>query len=307
MNDFRPKVAVLIGCYNHERYIESCLESVIKQTYDNIVIYISDDCSKDNTVKVISEYIAKYCQRFDIILDAKKNNLGVANNYNSLIQLALKDNDVRYIIPFAGDDLMLEDKVARQVKELENNKDTYLCYSNMQWFNSDTDKKIINHFNMLFNPSTSIDKIIGEAIIPTPTLCIRREALENIKYNNQLKYVNDYLLTVELALLGGVLYIPEILVRYRKHGASIMDTTLFLEERVDAASYITEHYGYEPAAKHFASTAKFDYLIKSLNESNYRESVVRFVKLIPTFFSSQKWFFRLLKFLVLIAKRTFKK
>ena len=303
MNDFQPKVAILIGCYNHEKYIESCLESVLEQSYSNIVIYISDDYSTDDTVRVISEYITNYSNRFDIIFDAKLSNVGVANNYNSLIQSALKDNDVRYIIPFAGDDLMLKEKVACQIRELERNKDIHLCYSNMQWFNSENDKKIINHFNLLFKPSTSLDKIIGEAIIPTPTLCIRREALEKIKYNNELKYINDYLLSVELALLGGVIYISDILVRYRKHGASIMDTTLFLEERVDAANYIIEHYGYESAAKHFAGTARFDYLLKYLNENNYRGLIIQFVKLIPDFFSSQKWFFRLLKFLSLCFKK----
>ncbi len=220
----------------------------------------------------------------------------MADNFNAAVEMALSDEDVEYIIPFAGDDLMFETKVARQVEALEANKEKLLCYSNMQWFDSSTNKTILNHFNFMFKPSSSIEKIIAEAIIPTPTLCFRRNALETIKYNNNLRYVNDYLIAVEVALLGGVVYIPELLVRYRKHGASIMDTTLFLEERVDAANYIIEHYGYESAARHFAETARFDYLLKSVNENNYRDVMVRFVKLIPVFFSSQKWFFRLLKF-----------
>lgn len=59
----------------------------------------------------------------------------------------------------------------------------------------------------------SIDEIISDAIIPTPTLCIRRKALEVVRYNNALRYINDYLLSVELGILGnGVIYIDETLV-----------------------------------------------------------------------------------------------
>lgn len=298
-----PKVAVLIGSYNHEKYIISCLNSVLEQSYPNISIYISDDSSSDSTTVVINEFIESYSGETAITVDLKKRNVGVADNYNSLISQALEDKDVEYIIPFAGDDLMLIDKVKRQIEALELNRDIYLCYSNMQWFNSNTDKKILNHFNWLFQPSEKINKVIGEAVIPTPTLCIRRKALETIRYNNQFRYVNDYLLAVEISLIGGVVYVPEVLVRYRKHGASIMDTTLFLEERVDAANYITQHYGYNEFATKFAETAKFDYLLKSLNEGSYQDVLRQFFKLIPTFFSSQKWFFRLLKFMSLSAKK----
>lgn len=303
----QPKVAVAIACYNHEKYIEPCLDSVLTQTYQNIVIYVSDDSSTDQTAKVLNEFVGDNNKRFPISVDIKPHNIGVADNFNAVVEMALSDEDVDYIIPFAGDDLMFATKVARQVEALEANKDKHLCYSNMQWFNSSTNKTILNHFNFLFKPSDSLEKIIAEAIIPTPTLCIRRRALEEIKYNNKLRYINDYLVAVEIALLGGVVYVPELLVRYRKHGASIMDTTLFLEERVDAANYIIEHHGYESAAKHFAATARFDYLLKALNERNFRDVIIRFVKLIPLFFSSQKWFFRLLKFLLLTVKRVFKK
>ncbi|NBI51623.1 glycosyltransferase [Photobacterium alginatilyticum] len=305
MDTNQPKVAVSIACYNHEKYIESCLASVLEQTYKNIVIFVSDDCSTDRTAEVLNNFVDSNKNKYPISINIKSQNTGVAENFNSVVEMALNDKEVEYIIPFAGDDLMFKTKVERQVEALEANKERHLCYSNMQWFNSSTSKTILNHFNFLFKPSENIEKVIAEAIIPTPTLCFRRVALEKLKYNQKLRYVNDYLIAVEAALLGGVVYIPELLVRYRKHGASIMDTTLFLEERVDAANYIIEHYGYESSARHFAETARFDYLIQSLNKGNYKDVIIRFTLLLPRFFSSQKWFFRLLKFFSLSLKRVF--
>ncbi len=299
----KSKVAVLVGCYNHENYIVPCLQSILEQSYENIVIYVADDCSNDSSAQVILKFADRYKQRFPINIRINESNLGVSENYNSLVQMALQDKKVKYIIPFAGDDLMLKDKVTLQVDALSQNDKVFLCYSNMQWFDNSTGKKILNHFNFLFKPSLSIEEIIAEAIIPTPTLCIRREAFDIVQFNNSFRYINDYLLAVEVALLGGVTYIPKVLVKYRKHGASIMDTTLFLEERVDAAKHIIQHYGYKNAANCFANTVKFDYLIKSLNEDEWFTTMRRFIKLLPTFFSSQKWFFRLLKFLFLTIRK----
>lgn len=299
----QPKVAVLIGCYNHEDFIIPCLESVLSQTYSKVDIYIADDCSSDKTRDVIRNYIQKKDLRLHIIFN--KENKGISENYNSLIEKALKDSEVEYIIPFAGDDLMREDKIERQVKALQAKPEVQLCYSNMKWFDSCTGKKIINHFNFIFKPTLSIDEIISDAIIPTPTLCIRRKALEVVRYNNALRYINDYLLSVELGILGnGVIYIDETLVFYRKHGSSIMDTKTFSEERRLAARIIIEKYGYIQAANRFSRTALYDEILESI----YKKEITIFFKktifIFPCFFSSKKWFFRFLKLFYLI-NRTF--
>ena len=49
-------VSVLIANYNNERYLIECIDSIKKQTYQNIEIIIHDDASSDNSVKKISKY-----------------------------------------------------------------------------------------------------------------------------------------------------------------------------------------------------------------------------------------------------------
>lgn len=290
-----PKVAVLVACFNHEKYIVECLESIVNQNYSNIEIWLADDCSTDGSVKIINNYLLSV-DKVNINFLVNKKNKGIANNYNQLIDLALENEDVEYVIPFAGDDVMRADKISKQVEVLESNRECYLCYSNMMWFNSETGKKIINHFNLLFRSSCEIETIISEAIIPTPTLCIRRRGLNKIRFNNNIKYINDYLFAVELAIFGGgVAYIPETLVFYRKHGNSIMDTRTFSNERLEASSFIRDNYGYIKSTKKFEKTAKYDELIECLYQKDYKQFSIKMFLLLPWFFSSIKWFFRFLK------------
>lgn len=72
-------VSVIIPAYNAERYIDDCINSVIKQTYDNIEIIIVDDGSYDSTPRILDEYAERYP---NVRVFHKKNEgVSVARNY----------------------------------------------------------------------------------------------------------------------------------------------------------------------------------------------------------------------------------
>ena len=49
-------ITVIVPCYNVEKYIDKCVQSLINQTYKNLEIILVDDCSTDNTWKIINKY-----------------------------------------------------------------------------------------------------------------------------------------------------------------------------------------------------------------------------------------------------------
>ena len=51
-----PLISVLLPAYNVEKYISCCIDSLIKQTYQNIEIIIVDDCSPDQSGKIAENY-----------------------------------------------------------------------------------------------------------------------------------------------------------------------------------------------------------------------------------------------------------
>ena len=53
-------VEILLATYNAEKYLPEMLDSVYAQDYTDFLITVSDDCSKDDTVKILNEYKEKY-------------------------------------------------------------------------------------------------------------------------------------------------------------------------------------------------------------------------------------------------------
>ena len=80
-NKHIPLVSFCTQTYNSARWIEELLECAKNQTYPNIELIISDDCSTDNTVHIIREWLAHNGDRFSrYVLVSTPRNLGYAGN-----------------------------------------------------------------------------------------------------------------------------------------------------------------------------------------------------------------------------------
>jgi len=78
------KISVIIPCYNLDRYLEKCLDSILCQTYENLEIIAIDDGSTDKTSEILSEYAKKDSR----IIFLKQSNAGASAAMNRGIELA---------------------------------------------------------------------------------------------------------------------------------------------------------------------------------------------------------------------------
>lgn len=99
----KPTVTILSPCYNVERYLSECLESIVNQTYHNLQIVMIDDGSNDDTWKILQEYAAKD-NRIEVY---HQDNHGVAYTRNQLLD-KIKGN---YFLFVDSDDWMELDMV----------------------------------------------------------------------------------------------------------------------------------------------------------------------------------------------------
>src|SRR2546430_15334978 len=108
-----PLVTAFVGCYNHSRFVEECLDSVRQQTYPNLQVIIFDDCSTDDSLSVIDNWLKKH--RLDWQFTRHNRNVGICASLNEALRLARG----KYISMVAADDVWLPDKTARPGVEME--------------------------------------------------------------------------------------------------------------------------------------------------------------------------------------------
>lgn len=94
----KPLVSVIVLCFNHARFVVECLETVKAQTFQDFELIIMDDCSSDNSVAIIEDWIVR--SRVECRFIAHKVNVGVCQTLNEAIEISCGE----YICMMATDD-----------------------------------------------------------------------------------------------------------------------------------------------------------------------------------------------------------
>ena len=108
----RLKISVVITAYNVGQFLEDTLESVLKQTYNNIEVIIVEDCSTDNTKEIIEKY---QIQDGRIKVIYHKENMGAGWGRRHGIEASTGD----YFITVDGDDWLDPTFIESLVKRAE--------------------------------------------------------------------------------------------------------------------------------------------------------------------------------------------
>lgn len=150
-----PLVSVCMTTYNHSAYIARAIEGVLMQrTEFEVELLIGEDCSQDNTLAIVREYVAKYPDRIRLI--TAERNVGMKENYR---RTALASRG-RYVAYCDGDDCWVDkDKLQRQVEALEADNEIGMCYTRSERRIEHSDKRwsypkgeMLTHFEgLLFN------------------------------------------------------------------------------------------------------------------------------------------------------------
>lgn len=113
-------ITIVIPVYNVEKYIESCINSVLHQTYSNLEIIMVDDGSTDNS-GVLCEKFARQDKRIKVV---HQKNQGLSGARNAGINIA----NGNYLFFLDSDDFILNDTIEKLVKlSVENNADLVVC------------------------------------------------------------------------------------------------------------------------------------------------------------------------------------
>lgn len=128
-------VSVVVVTYNSSKYVIETLDSIKNQTYRNLELIISDDCSLDNTVELCREWIDINAERFAWVkLITTDNNTGICGNLNR----GILSSHGKWIKLFAGDDLLRENAIEK-FQDYVSKNNYEVCISALELFNEYND------------------------------------------------------------------------------------------------------------------------------------------------------------------------
>jgi len=122
MNVSAPRISVGMPVYNGEPYLEEAIQCVLRQTYEDFALFISDNASRDRTEQICRDYASKDKR---VRYTRNTENIGAAKNYNRVFHLA---SGAPYFRWFNADDVSAPDLHEKCIAVLESRPDVVVAY-----------------------------------------------------------------------------------------------------------------------------------------------------------------------------------
>ncbi|WP_448589530.1 glycosyltransferase family 2 protein [Thermodesulfobium sp.] len=295
-------VTVAMPAYNHEKYVQQAIKSVIDQDYENIELIIINDCSKDNTHEKICEMIDKCKSRFVRFeyINSDKNN-GITKTLNKCLKWA----EGKYFSLLASDDIFFPEKIRLLVNEIEKLPDNYaIVFGDATYINEygqtvlmrmgsvESNRVIValasgrDDFNYLNEDEFGTYKTLFRGYLPTASWLAKTRCILEVGGFNESFFVEDMPLWITLSKRYRFKFFDQSVAGYRIHShntssshhtAMLISLLMFLENERE---YCIENNLYDFWKKMMLIWSKEILKRKniSLGEKKYVISVLKKIK-----------------------------
>lgn len=202
-----PLISVVLPVYNCALYIEDAINSIMNQTIQDFEIIVIDDCSVDNTVKIVQSIED---DRIRVIF--KERNKGLIDSLN----IGFKEAKGKYIARMDGDDISLPDRFRKQLEILNNDSDIKACGCWLKEFGYSN--KVISHKE---NHDEIVSRLLLSCSMSLGSVMLEKEWIANFKFEKGKLHVEDYDFWSKMAWSGKFYNIQEVLYNYRVHESQV--------------------------------------------------------------------------------------
>ena len=251
-------ISVTIAAYNHEKYIEECVRSIMAQTYQNIELLVIDDGSKDGTFKKLLELKSECEKRFVHVVMETQENQGVFITGNKLFSIARG----KYVYAIASDDVAKPQAIEKLHSFLSENPDYVLAVGDNEIIDGDSRRVYWGKNREVVPESKALYRTFGDELyinepnnkhpnfgdyaellrgnyVPNGYL-YSRQAMINAEKPEPSILLEDWYMHLRLVKQGKYKYIPEVLFSYRWHGENTISNPEFRAKSLEIYRQIYE-------------------------------------------------------------------
>ena len=208
----KPLVSVVMPAYNVEQYVESAVESILNQTFQDFELIIIDDGSIDATFSILQSF-KKIDKRISLVRN--KNNIGVSKSLNKGLKLAKG----KYIIRMDADDWSYPERFELQIKLMQDNPSVVVSGSYIEVCDSNLRTKYVRKYNI---DDYSIRKhLFRYSPFAHPATIWQAKVIKEEEYNEAISVSQDYELYFRVGKIGKFLNLAKSLLKLRMHEGSV--------------------------------------------------------------------------------------
>lgn len=244
----RPLVSVPVITYNSSKFVLETLESIKAQTYQNIELIISDDCSSDNTVELCQKWVEENKERFvQTQIITSEVNTGVSANLNRAEAVCQGE----WVKGIAGDDLLMPDCIADCVEYVQQHPNLIYLFGRIEAFGASDEKnkyfseKVFDCSFFDLDVEEQLERLVfGSNCVPASTCFYNRQkAIDlGIRNDERIPLLEDWPKWINILEKGVKLeFMDKTLVKYRIHNASI-STSSCASVRLVESNYLFDLY-----------------------------------------------------------------
>jgi glycosyltransferase involved in cell wall biosynthesis len=204
-----PLVSVTIPAYNAAAFLSGAIDLALAQDYPAMEVLIGDDGSTDDTPQILE----RYGPRIRIVRHPGGVNRGLGATRNLLVRAARGE----FIALLDADDLWLPGKISTQVQAMLAQPQAGMCHTAYEKFGDPADSgPMLNDPDFVYE-GWCFDKIFQFNNPCVATVLLRRSALPDHLFYEDLRGYEDYALWLEVMFTAPTIYLPRITARYRRH------------------------------------------------------------------------------------------
>lgn len=232
------KISVLIATYNGEKYVKEQLKSILAQSMKPDEVIIKDDCSSDQTIKIVSDFISNnnLAKKWHLVRNNK--NLGWKKNFvDGLLNYVSGD----YIFFCDQDDFWMPTKIADMISCMRDHPEIGLLVSDFEIVDAKLQRDQKRHVSKsLLEKYVPKEKILY-TYYPGCTYCFRKDYKKAFLDYWKPSFPHDSFLWHYTISDGSLYILHKELIKYRRHsGTQTGKKVGNIEERLSDLSYYSD-------------------------------------------------------------------
>lgn len=245
-------VAICMATYNGEKYLPEQIDSILRQSYQNFMLFIRDDCSTDKTLEILKSYQKKYSDKIIVISD---NSIckSAKKNFASILEWVNVHYDFHYFMFSDQDDIWLENKIEKTLSEMlkQEKKEIkpYLIHTDLRVVdqNLNTLGNSFFSYRALNYEKKDTRHLLVQNNITGCTMLWNKAFNDLIDIKDENVAMHDWWMAVVASMKGEIICVPEATILYRQHednvvGATKVNTLSFIVKRLSGGAHIKETF-----------------------------------------------------------------